>query len=146
MADFEQRILVVDDEHAIRTMLSGLLRKRGVTVDEAHGGREAIELLRMHRYSVVLLDLLMPEPNGFDVLDTLKTTTHTPVVLVLTGADRSVIDRLDSDFIHGVVRKPFDPEELVSLAVACSEVRGRGGFGVMSAALICGARLLDLLQ
>ena len=122
-------------------MLAYLLGQRELAVDVAAGGREAIDLLAENTYSVILLDLLMPEPDGFAVLDSVGSA----VVLVVTGADRSITDQLDSERIHGVVRKPFDHEELASLVVACSEIRSRGSFGMMAVAVISGARFLDFI-
>ena len=128
-------------------MLTFLLRQRGLLVDAAGGGREAIDLLTENMYSVILLDLLMPQPDGFAVLDTLGSGSvqTPPVVLVLSGADRAITDQLDSQRIHGIVRKPFDQEELASLVVACAEIRSRGSFGMMAVAVISGARFLDFI-
>jgi hypothetical protein len=55
---------------------------------------------------------------------------------VLTGADRTIVERLDPQRIHGVVRKPFDPEELASVVVACAEIRGRSTFETMAIATV----------
>ncbi|HEX6177688.1 MAG TPA: response regulator, partial [Thermoanaerobaculia bacterium] len=126
MAGLQKRILIVEDDGEVRAMIGSALRQRGLTVDEAPGGQEAIDLVRENRYAVILLDLLMPHPDGFAVLDELDSPQSLPVVLVVIGADRSVIDQLDSQRIHGVVRKPFDPDDLAALVVACSEIRARG--------------------
>ena len=145
MPDSHKRILIVEDDIEVRTMISSVLRQRGLAVDEASGGQEAIDLVRAKRYAVILLDLLMPQPNGFDVLDELESPQTPPVVLVVTGADRSVIDQLDSERIHGIVRKPFDPDDLAALVVACAEIRSRGNFRMMAMAVISGARFFDFL-
>ena len=147
-ADQHRRVLVVDDDQNVRTMLGALLRHRGLIVDEAADGKIALDLLRENRYAVILLDLLMPVADGFAVLRGFGTegVQAPPVVLVLTGADRATIDQLDSQHIHGVVRKPFDPEELASLVVACSEVRSRGNMETMAMAVISGAPLLVWLN
>jgi len=126
--EYQKRVLVVDDDENTRHLLVSLLRQRGLAVDEAVDGGEAIDFLRRNEYAVVLLDLLMPRADGFTVLEAMKSEavkSH-PVMLVVTGADRSVVDRLDPQRIHGIVRKPFDPQELVALVVACVEIRGRG--------------------
>src|SRR5688572_7981008 len=108
-----QRVLVVDDDRIVRQMLVQALRGKPLLIDEAVNGREAIELLREHSYAVVLLDILMPEVNGFGVLDAIDDESlNAPVVLVVSGADRNVLDRLDAKRIHGIVRKPFDPREI----------------------------------
>ena len=98
---------------------------------------------------MIVLDLLMPLLDGFGVLNALDgpSMTSPPVVLVITGADRRAVDHLDPQRIHGFVRKPFDPEELASVVVACAEIRGRNAFGTMAiATVIAGSPLLALLD
>lgn len=145
-----KRVLVADDDPEIRKILSAVLRMSALDVDEASDGREALELLNTHRYAVVLLDLMMPTINGFDVLEALQSDGPPvpPVVLVITGADREILDnlKLDSSRIHGIVRKPFDPHELASIVVACSEVRSKNAFGTMAIAVISSAPLLAWLH
>jgi CheY-like chemotaxis protein len=144
-----RRILVVDDDHEVRRILTGALEKRGLIVHSAADGKEALELMAENAYGVVLLDLLMPEINGFDVLKWLQTTEmpSPPVVLVLTAAENDVLERLDPKRIHGLVRKPFDPDDLASLIVACSDIKGRGTFGTMAiATVLSGAQFLAWLN
>jgi CheY-like chemotaxis protein len=141
-----KRVLVVDDDPTVRSLLATVFRQHALTIDEAADGQEAIELLREHRYSVILLDLLMPVLDGFAVIEALRTEElqSSPVVLVLTGADRQVIEQLDAQHIHGIVKKPFDPTEIAALVVACTEVRSRSTFETM-AMLIGTAPLLAWL-
>ncbi len=123
----QKRVLVVDDDDSVRDLVGSVLRRRMLDVDEAADGQAALDLLRDHRYAVIILDLLMPGVSGFDVLQRLEfdPIEAPPVVLVLTGADRSVVDRLESPHVHGIVKKPFDLGELASLVAACSEIRVR---------------------
>ena len=134
----QKRVLVVDDDPSVRMLLASVLGQRGLEVSTAADGREAIDLLRDQQFIVVILDLLMPGTDGFGVLDELKRGDgkSAPVVLVLTGADRSIVERLDPQRIHGIVRKPFDPEELASVVVACAEIRSRSSFETMAIATI----------
>ena len=108
-------------------MLASHLRDKGLAVDEAEGGRPAMDLLGENHYAVVLVDLVMPQPDGFAVIDALSSGSirKPTVVLVTTGAETAVLDRLDPERIHGVVKKPFDTEELADLVLACSEIRSR---------------------
>ena len=144
-----KRVLVVDDDRQIRRILRTALEQRGLSVDEAAEGAAAMDLVRQSQYAVVLLDIFMPRIDGFQVLQMLHDDPGVlgpPVVLVVTGADRSTIERLDSRRIHGVVRKPFDPEDLASLVIACSELKGRGAFGTMAlATVLSGAQMLQWL-
>jgi CheY-like chemotaxis protein len=143
-----QRVLVVDDDRLVRQILVQALRRKSLIIDEAADGREAIELLRENAYCVVLLDLLMPNANGFDVLDVIdEEALNAPVVLVVSGADRNVLDRLDSKRIHGIVRKPFDPLEIATVVAACVEIRGNRTFETMAlATMMTGAQLIALMK
>lgn len=142
-----KRVLVVDDDQGIRGLLTSVLRRRDLVVDEAADGAGALELLRQNVYSVVVLDLLMPNIDGFRVLDELDSALAPPVVLVITAADRSLVKRLDPQRIHGVVRKPFDADDLASLVVECVEIRSRRGFETMAiSAIVAGGPLLMWLN
>ena len=132
----QRRVLVVDDDAAIRELLETILTTQELAVDLADSGERAVELLNENQYAVVLLDLMMPKVNGFSILDRLSSgeLASPPVVLVVTAADRTTIDRLDPQRIHGVIRKPFDPDEIARLVVACAEIKSRGAFGPMAIA------------
>ncbi len=89
------RVLVVDDEPANRTLLAEALEPAGFTVVPAAGGREAIELAKTMQPDLVLLDLLMPEVTGFDVVEALRaneSTRETPI-MVLTAMNLSEADK-----------------------------------------------------
>ena len=89
------RVLVVDDESANRTLLTEALEPAGFTVLPAAGGREAIEIAKSSKPDLVLLDLMMPEVNGYDVVEALRAderTRDTPI-MVLTAANLTEADR-----------------------------------------------------
>ena len=144
----QKRVLVVDDDADIRLLIKTTLGQRGLTVDTVEGGAEALDLIQQNHYSVVLLDLMMPGMDGFTVLQKLNDPSMpSPVVLVVSGADRSSIDRArGASLVHGIVRKPFDPDELATLVVTCAEIRSRGSFGTMAMAVIAGSPFLALLN
>ncbi len=147
MSALSKRVLVVDDDRSIRELLGSVLRRHDLVVDVAADGREALDLLKENSYSVVLLDLLMPVVDGFAVLEGLGSAISTPVVLVITAAERTMLDRLDPQKIHGVVRKPFDTDEIASLVVACAEIKSRSAFETMAiSAMIAGGPLLAWLN
>ena len=149
MTGGQKRILVVDDDAEIRNILTTVLQKHDLTVETAGDGAAAIELLREFQYAVVLVDLMMPGVDGFELLDHIagRGAVSSPVVLVITGADRAAIERLDAQRIHGIVRKPFDPEEIARLVVACAEIKSRGAFGAMAlATMLAGSPFLALLN
>ncbi|HYK04336.1 MAG TPA: response regulator [Thermoanaerobaculia bacterium] len=148
MSEQHRQVLVVDDDPVVRSILGTALRQRSLLYDEAADGAEAIRLLRENAYAVVLLDIMMPGVNGFEVLDAIDpTAANTPVVLVVSGADRAVLERLDARRIHGVVKKPFDPEEIASVVAACAEIRGRSTFETMAfATMMTGAPLIAFFK
>ena len=145
----QRRVLVVDDDPSIRELLEKVLTMQELTVDVADGGARAVELLTENHYAVVLLDLMMPGIDGFSILNRIGSgeVASPPVVLVVTAADRATLDRLDAQRIHGVIRKPFDPEEIARLVVACAEIKSRSPFGPMAiATMIAGGPFLALLN
>ncbi len=115
----EQRILVVDDDDAIRALLFTVLRRRGFRVDAARNGFEAMERCARCHYAVVLLDLMMPRKSGYDVLAEFAAfdAAERPVVIVLTAGNQP--RDLDPGIVAGTMRKPFDISLLVDTVAAC---------------------------
>ena len=148
MTELPKRVLVIDDDAEIRDLLASVLRRHSLIVDVAADGSAALDLIRNNTYAVVLLDLQMSSADGFSVLDTFRNPmTASPVILVVTGSDRSAVERMDASRVHGVVRKPFDPEELALLVVACADIKSRSAFGTMAiATMIAGGPILALLN
>jgi DNA-binding response OmpR family regulator len=115
----EKRVLIVDDDDAIRALLFTILRRRGFPVDQARNGEEALLCLRRCAYATMLLDLMMPVRNGWDVLDARREfpAAERPVVLVLTAGGEP--RNLSAELVSGSIRKPFDVEMLVEAVAAC---------------------------
>lgn len=134
MAADLKRVLVVDDDAETRRLLSTVLRAKALHVDEASDGAEALDLLALHAYSVILLDILMPRLNGLDVLHGIGNGGMFPVVLVVSGAAPEVLAELDPRRIHGVVRKPFEPDEIAALVSSCVDIQNRRRLEAMIAA------------
>lgn len=147
-ANEQRRVLLADDDPDVRGILSYVLRQQNLAVDLAVDGAEALELLHDNRYGVVILDLMMPGIDGFGVLDAIYSgaIAEPPVVLVVSGADRATLNRLDAGRIHGIVRKPFDPNELASVVVACVDIRGRNTLEAMAMAMISSAPIIAWLK
>lgn len=111
----KNRILVVDDEAALRTVLSSELHTEGYVVSIASDGDEAIELLQSQAFDLILLDIKMPRVDGFQVLRFVKEKLPSIKVIMLTGfADlKNAIEskRLGAeDFIS----KPYDLVDLLA--------------------------------
>ncbi len=130
-------------------MLSALLRQKGIPAEAAVNGVEALEKLSEDHFGLVLLDLMMPEMDGEHFLRELANVTRrsAPVVLVVTGAPQETVERLDHRTIHGVIRKPFDPEEMADLVRNCIDVRRSRGIDTMSfAGLVVATHLFAYLS
>ena len=114
----KRRILVVDDEAAIRTLVKTVLERAGYDVTTARDGREAIALLAASDYDVVLLDVFMPNVSGLGVVDELRrnNTSVLAHTYLLTGGDSDQFAELP---VRGVIAKPFDIASLVAEAKDC---------------------------
>jgi CheY-like chemotaxis protein len=124
MAAGDVSILVVDDDRAIRSLLEALLLRSGATVDSASDGREAIERLRTGAYAAIILDLMMPVVDGFEVLEHVRSNAPELLsrIIVLTAVSQKRLDALAqySGDIWAVIRKPFDLNELMASVTACA--------------------------
>jgi DNA-binding response OmpR family regulator len=116
------RVLVVDDDPAVSTLMQVLLRRRGYVCDCIGDGEEAIRRLRTGGYSAVLLDLMLPGAFGFDVIRFLRAERPAMAarVVVVTAACKATLRDFDASTVHAVLRKPFDIDELVAKVDACA--------------------------
>jgi len=108
------RILIADDEEIMRDVLSELLSSESYDIDLAENGLQALEMIRQNEYSVVLLDLMMPELDGLQVLEELKKLEDSPIAVVLTAfgsIERAVQATKLGAFDFKT--KPFKNEELL---------------------------------
>lgn len=115
----DQRILIIEDDRSIRTLLVTMMRRQGITADTAEDGAEGLECLARHHYRVVLLDAMMPRMSGYEFLDHIKAraAADRPLIFLLT-ASPSPRD-YDPDLVAGTIRKPFDVELLTKIVSAC---------------------------
>lgn len=119
------RALVVEDDPAIRRLVEKLLTRLRVEIDTAADGRTAIEKLRTGHYSVLVLDLMVPEMNGFEVIDFLKSENLNVPVAVVSAVSQQALTRLDLDIVKLVISKPFDVDEFSKAILAlCAEAEG----------------------
>jgi adenylate cyclase len=106
------RILVVDDNEINRDVLSRRLVRQGYTPLTAQNGREAIERLRAEPFDLVLLDILMPEMNGYEALAQLKADPvlrHIPVIMISALDEIESVVRCIEIGAEDYLPKPFDP-------------------------------------
>lgn len=119
---FDSRVLVVDDDRAIRALVAKIVERAGFEVDTAADGAEAIALLEERDYGVLVVDLMMPKVDGFEVVARIgRRTGRRPAVIVVTAAAESVaLRKLDGSVVHSVIRKPFDINVLGDLITAAA--------------------------
>ena len=108
------RILIVDDEIKIREVVCEYAKVSGYMCDQASNGKEAIEKVKTNNYDCVILDIMMPELDGFSACKKIKEIKNIPVIML--SARQEEDDKLFS-FDLGVddyVTKPFSPKELMA--------------------------------
>ncbi len=114
-----RRALVVDDDAAIRILVSRILSRHGFVVDTAADGAEAIEDLLLHVYDLITLDLMMPRIDGYGVVKYLQE--HKPELfnrlIVMTAFGPQALETICPPVVR-MIHKPFEIEELVREAEA----------------------------
>ncbi|HEX8408468.1 MAG TPA: response regulator [Thermoanaerobaculia bacterium] len=116
------KVLIVEDDSAIRTLMVAALRREPLDVHTAPDGLAALEHVRVHDYAVILLDLMMPRLNGFEFLETFTAVRPhaTSVVIVMTAFDASALKRLGNMRVQAILHKPFDVERVVEMVRDCA--------------------------
>lgn len=114
-------VLVIDDDRATRLLLKKFLEQSGFMVDLADGGDEGLKLALSRKYGAILLDLVMPQPDGFAVLRQITETAPTllPKIIILTGYPQQAVAIHDT---CAVLIKPIDISQVVHLVKRCAEV------------------------
>jgi DNA-binding response OmpR family regulator len=108
------RILVVDDDVTLCGLLAEYLEPEGFGVDAVHDGDQGVEAVRAGSYDLVVLDVMLPRGNGFDVLHRIRSVTTIPVLMLTArgeDVDRIVGLEMGAD---DYLAKPFNPRELVA--------------------------------
>ncbi|BCJ88355.1 response regulator transcription factor [Effusibacillus dendaii] len=112
------RVLVVDDEWNMRNLLRIYLAKNGFEVTDATNGEEALEWIGKQSFDLVVLDVMMPNMDGWQVCSKIRETENIPILMLTARTETK-------DKVHGLrlgaddyLTKPFDPEELVARVFA----------------------------
>ncbi|MCH5303264.1 MAG: response regulator transcription factor [Ruminococcus sp.] len=107
------KLLVVDDEFRIRQLIRKYAEFEGHTVEEAVDGMQAVEICRKNKYDLIIMDVMMPELDGFSACREIRKISDTPVIMLSARGE-------EYDKIHGFelgsddyVVKPFSPKELM---------------------------------
>ena len=105
-------ILVVDDNEMNRDMLSRRLKRQEYDVVMAEDGEKALELLQLHSFDLVLLDIMMPKLSGYEVLEQIKknpATQHLPVIMISAVDDLDSVVKCVEMGAEDYLFKPFNP-------------------------------------
>jgi CheY-like chemotaxis protein len=115
-------VLIVDDDPGIRLLLVTFLGRRGFRVLEARNGREALAAMRAGHADLVVMDLMMPEVSGWDVLwerAADPSLQRIPMIVVTANNNRDVTVDLLARNVYAVIGKPFDLDALLTAVTAC---------------------------
>jgi CheY-like chemotaxis protein len=112
------RVLAVDDDHVIRGLLEVNLEMEGHEVVTAVDGQDALDKVRLNRPDLILLDVMMPHVNGWQVAEALKgdeLTRGIPIVFLTARAMEADVRKGKDLGVEAYVTKPFDPIDLMDL-------------------------------
>ena len=108
------QVLVVDDEWNMRNLLRIYLMKEGFEVKEASSGYEALSMMKQHSFELLILDVMMPGMDGWQVCKAVRETETMPILMLTARSETK-------DKVHGLglgaddyITKPFEPEELLA--------------------------------
>ena len=134
------KILIVDDEARIRTLIAKYAAFEGYETDEAENGMQAVEKCRKQNYDLVIMDVMMPELDGFSAVREIRKTKNIPVIMLSARGE-------EYDRIHGFetgaddyVIKPFSPKELM---MRVSAILKRSGGTNQEETITLGALTVD---
>jgi DNA-binding response OmpR family regulator len=111
-----KRILVVDDDENILSLERTILEQKGFDVTAAAGGAEALKLLAGQVFDLVLLDVMMPEVDGFEMLRRMQERHglgSVPVIMFSGKVDEETASRAAREGANAFMGKPFDPQALI---------------------------------
>lgn len=117
-------VLLAEDDASIRALVASALRRRNVRLALAENGGEALRHLQDQEWLVLVLDLMMPEVTGWDVIRWLATNPERKprTVLVVSATDRALLQELDPTVVNAVLFKPFDIMQLAAYVKASCEL------------------------
>jgi two-component system cell cycle sensor histidine kinase/response regulator CckA len=119
------RVLVVDDEPLVRSLLRLLLKQQGFSVEEATNGREGLDVVARVRPDVVLLDMMLPDLDGVDIVRRLRAEGNDVPIVLCSGDLGAARERgLEEGLVQATLQKPFDTAQLLA---AIRQARRRSG-------------------
>lgn len=119
------RVLIVEDEVRLAEAVAEILKEQKYAVDVVHNGTDGLDYALSDQYDVIILDIMLPKLNGFQVVKQMRESKNSTPVIMLTAKDEI------SDKVHGLdygaddyMTKPFDPEELLARVRAMTRRQG----------------------
>jgi two-component system phosphate regulon response regulator OmpR len=113
VSSYAKHIVVVDDDNRIRQLLGKFLKEHGFTVSLAKDAEEAFAILHDLHADMLILDVMLPKKNGFEILKDLRKSSKVPIIMLTAIGDmENKIEGL-SQGADDYLTKPFDPQELV---------------------------------
>lgn len=119
-----QKILIIDDEKMIRLTTGILLKKEGYQVFEATNGNDGLAMIKKEKPDLVLLDIMMPVMDGWEVLDKIQSTEEiasTPVIVFTAGDFIESEKKAKKKKVQGILRKPFRLHEMIEIFALSSK-------------------------
>ena len=101
----EPRVLVIEDDPDVQALVCSVAKRQGVAIDRAQDGEEAIRLLGVNSYDVIVLDLMLPKVNGFSVAEVVRGLKARPRLIVFSAISRYFAEMFPEAVI---LQKPFD--------------------------------------
>ena len=117
-----KRILVIDDDQAIRVLLQAVLRRMKFDVALAEDGAAGLEMLANGGdFDLVLLDLMMPRLNGYEFIDHVGQgdPDHRPHIVVFTAAGQRGVEKIPAGYVCNSILKPFDLDRFIEIIGDC---------------------------
>ncbi len=112
MDNFQAHILVVDDDEGIRSLVKKYLNEKKYLITTAHNAEDASEKIKVIKFDLIILDIMMPGKSGLDFLEEHKENINTPVILLTAkGEPNERIEGLEMG-ADDYLPKPFEPKEL----------------------------------
>ncbi len=110
------KVLIIDDSLTNNVLLESLLQSAGIDSTLAYSGKEALKILKIEKPSLILLDIMMPDMDGFMVLDHInknESTQNIPVIMITAKDDNESIMRAKNAGVKDFILKPIDIEKVL---------------------------------
>ena len=121
----QMKILLAEDDAGIRELMTTVLTRSGIEVDAVGDGATALRQLRSTAYEAVLLDLMLPRVNGFEVVRELRSASPRLLdrTIVVTAASEATLRDFDRSQVFALIRKPFDINDLLGTIASCTAAK-----------------------